>query len=125
MATARGIDALWAIESISTYRLSTYDDFCNAIATIEKSAEWAEGELLGRLQGADSRVERQDMLFAYGKINIVLRWNCSHFLKSIEQSKKRNGSNIKGNEPIPQILQDNWRSFVRSNIVLYKEYAPR
>lgn len=125
MATARGIDALWAIESINTYRLSTYDDFCNTIATIEKSVEWAEGELLERLRGADSRVERQDMLFAYERINIILRWNCSHFLESIEQSKKRNGSNIKGNEPIPQILLDNWRSFVRSNIVLYKEYAPR
>ena len=125
MATARGIDALWVIESINTYRLSTYDDFCNAIATIEKSVEWAEGELLECLRGADSRVERQDMLFAYERINIILRWNCSHFLESIEQSKKRNGSNIKGNEPIPQILLDNWRSFVRSNIVLYKEYAPR
>lgn len=125
MATARGIDALWAVESISTYRLSTYDDFCNAIATIEKSIEWAEGELLERLRGVDSRVERQDMLFAYEKINLILRWNCSHFLKSIEQSKKRNGSNIKGNEPIPQTLLDNWRSFVKSNIVLYKEYAPR
>lgn len=125
MATARGIDALWAVESISTHRLSIYDDFCNAIATIEKSAEWAEGELLERLRGVDSRVERQDMLFAYEKINIILRWNCIHFLESIGQSKNRGGSKIKGDEPIPRILLDNWRSFVWSNIVLYKEYAPR